>query len=245
MNNLSRIIEELDNEPETNAVTNAVTNTEVKEEPKVEETEAKEETPKEEPARELKQPEIKDLKEVPKFEQEPLKESSEFKDESEYLEYLINRGVDEKLAKQHIADVEAENQNIQVANVTARLDASVDNYFADNRDEFNNTVTEAFNKGLGNFITSNPVLQRYVTESPCSSLILYKLAKDPNSVKDLVGSTEYEVFYNIKRMEGDLLKEREPKKEVKPLGKVGTVVTKQKDIFDDEDSLKSFIRKRK
>lgn len=149
------------------------------------------------------------------------------------------------------------------------LDEGINKWWpnADERKKFVETVQGAFDKGLSKLLEDEQNVLNYLHQTPNQSLILYELATNPNAVQEVFSiKNPLMRLMAVRDIENRLVAERNaPKPQVapqqtqaleqpanaeqkpinnlsKPVGKPGTQVDAEPDMFSNEDSLLNFIR---
>lgn len=149
------------------------------------------------------------------------------------------------------------------------LDEGINKWWpnADERKKFVETVQGAFDKGLSKLLEDEQNVLNYLHQTPNQSLILYELATNPNAVQEVFSiKNPLMRLMAVRDIENRLVAERNaPKPQAapqqtqaleqpanteqkpinnlsKPVGKPGTQVDAEPDMFSNEDSLLNFIR---
>lgn len=204
--------------------------------------------------------------------EKPLRRD-DFKTDDEFIEALINNGVEkrwaekEKLMREEYEKYEAQQK--EEYEHRKELDEGINKWWpnADERKKFVETVQGAFDKGLSKLLEEEQNVMNYLHQTPNQSLVLYELATNPNAVQEVFSiKNPLMRLMAVRDIENRLVAERNaPKPQVtqqqtqaleqpanaeqkpinnlsKPVGKPGTQVDAEPDMFSNEDSLLSFIR---
>lgn len=204
--------------------------------------------------------------------EKPLRRD-DFKSDDEFIEKLIENGVEkrwaekEKLMREEYEKYEAQQK--EEYEHRKELDEGINKWWpnADERKKFVETVQGAFDKGLSKLLEEEQNVMNYLHQTPNQSLVLYELATNPNAVQEVFSiKNPLMRLMAVRDMENRLVAERNaPKPQVapqqtqaleqpanaeqkpinnlsKPVGKPGTQVDAEPDMFSNEDSLLSFIR---
>lgn len=208
--------------------------------------------------------------------EKPLRRD-DFKTDDEFIEALINNGVEKRWAeKEKLMREEYEKYETQQREEyehRKELDEGINKWWpnADERKKFVDTVQSAFDKGLSKLLEEEQNVMNYLHQTPNQSLVLYELATNPNAVQEVFSiKNPLMRLMAVRDIENRLVAERNaPKPQVapqqtqaleqpantagtteqkpinnlsKPVGKPGTQVDAEPDMFNNEDSLLSFIR---
>lgn len=205
--------------------------------------------------------------------EKPLRRD-DFKSDDEFIEALINNGVEKRWAEKEKRMREEyekyETQQREEMQHRQELDEGIKKWWPDDeaRKKFVSTVQQAFDKGLSQLLEEEQNVMNYLHQTPNQSLVLYELATNPQAVQDVFSiKNPLMRLMAVRDIENRLVAERnapkptqvppvieqngtpEAVKETKPInnlskpvGKPGTQVDAEPDMFNDEDSLMAFIR---
>ena len=206
--------------------------------------------------------------------EKPLRRD-DFKSDDEFIEKLIENGVEkrwaekEKLMREEYEKYEAQQK--EEYEHRKELDEGINKWWpnAEERKKFVETVQGAFDKGLSKLLEEEQNVMNYLHQTPNQSLVLYELATNPNAVQEVFSiKNPLMRLMAVRDIENRLVAARNaPKPQVatapqqtqaleqpanaeqkpinnlsKPVGKPGTQVDAEPDMFSNEDSLLSFIR---
>lgn len=177
----------------------------------------------------------------------------DFETDDEYIDYLTESRVNNILSKKEkevLARQEEESKRQRVyEEAKARSDENIKNHFKTDAEynDYINTVSTAFEKGLDRLIDSDKEIATYLVTSDIGPKIVYELAKNPEKVKQLFGQkTPMARFYELKKLESDLYSKSQPKNTLaKPLGRPGVNSEPTRDIFANDNDLLRELRRRK
>ena len=135
----------------------------------------------------------------------------------------------------------------------------------DKRKEWYDTVSRAYGEGLQELLEKEQNVMNYLYQTPNQSLILYKLATDPQAVQSVFSiKNPLMRLMAVRDLENELVKERNnptpvqaqaptPKVEqaapaqvnnlAKAVGKPGAQVEATPDVFDSTEGLRDLLRK--
>lgn len=187
------------------------------------------------------------------------KTREDFDNDEEYIKDYFGNMINDAFAKR-----EEENRRREEA---LNAQASVMEGFANqvtrdfgSIDDYNNIVESSLDAGLGELIEKNPTVKQFIQSSDNSAKVLYALATDQNAVnKVFTSKTEWDMFYNLKRLEETLADKSFNNKgntqqannvspaatnNVKPIGKVGAQGGQTNENWDDRSWLMKQIRGR-
>lgn len=205
--------------------------------------------------------------------EKPLRRD-DFKTDDEFIEKLIENGVEKRWAEKEKRMREEyekyETQQREEMQHRQELDEGIKKWWPDDeaRKKFVSTVQQAFDKGLSQLLEEEQNVMNYLHQTPNQSLVLYELATNPQAVQDVFSiKNPLMRLMAVRDIENRLVAERnapkptqvapvieqngtpEAVKETKPInnlskpvGKPGTQVDAEPDMFNDEDSLMAFIR---
>ena len=205
--------------------------------------------------------------------EKPLRRD-DFKSDDEFIEKLIENGVEKRWAEKEKRMREEyekyETQQREEMQHRQELDEGIKKWWPDDeaRKKFVSTVQQAFDKGLSQLLEEEQNVMNYLHQTPNQSLVLYELATNPQAVQDVFSiKNPLMRLMAVRDIENRLVAERnapkptqvppvieqngtpEAVKETKPInnlskpvGKPGTQVDAEPDMFNDEDSLMAFIR---
>ena len=186
------------------------------------------------------------------------KTREDFANDEEYIKDYFGNMINDAFAKR-----EEENRRREEA---LNAQASVMEGFANqvtrdfgSIDDYNNVVESSLDAGLGELIEKNPTVKQFIQSSDNSAKVLYALATDQNAVnKVFTSKTEWDMFYNLKRLEETLADKSFNNKattqqannvspatnNVKPIGKIGAQGGQTNENWEDRSWLMKQIRGR-
>lgn len=131
-------------------------------------------------------------------------------DASDAKKAEAQRKKDDELAKQR-QEQELEEQNIRARQ--ERFNTNVVNSFTDpeERKDFLQRVQFVASKGFGDLLDANPAASEYLLGSPNGPRVLNKIIRSKeefNRVFPVTGISSLEQFYELKRIENDIARER-------------------------------------
>lgn len=200
--------------------------------------------------------------------EKPLRRS-DFETDDSYIEALINNGVEKRWAEREAKmreEYEKYEAERQAQEEQAReLEEGIAKWYPDEgkRKEWYDTVSRAYGEGLQELLEKEQNVMNYLYQTPNQSLVLYKLATDPQAVQNVFSiKNPLMRLMAVRDLENELVKERNnpatvqaptPKVEqatpapvnnlAKAVGKPGSQVEATPDAFDNTDSLRDLLRK--
>ena len=206
--------------------------------------------------------------------EKPLRRS-DFETDDSYIEALINNGVEKRWAEREAKmreEYEKYEAERKAQEEQAReLEEGIAKWYPDEakRKEWYDTVSRAYGEGLQELLEKEQNVMNYLYQTPNQSLILYKLATDPQAVQSVFSiKNPLMRLMAVRDMENELVRERNnpapvqapvqtpaPKVEqanqapapvnnlAKAVGKPGAQVEATPDAFDNTDSLRDLLRK--
>jgi hypothetical protein len=177
----------------------------------------------------------------------------DFETDDEYIDYLTESRVNNILSKKEqeaLARQEEESNRLSLyEEVKAKTDENIKKQFKTDAEynDYINTVSAAFEKGLDRLIDCDKEIATYLVSSEIGPKIVYELAKNPKKVKQLFGQkTPMARFYELKQLESDLYSKNQQKNTLaKPLGRPGVNSEPIKDVFANDNDLLRMLRRRK
>jgi hypothetical protein len=181
------------------------------------------------------------------------KARQDFETDDEYIDYLTESRVNNIMSKKEqevLARQEEESKRARVyEEAKARSDENIKKHFKSDTEynEYINTVSSAFEKGLDKLIDSDKDIAMYLISSEVGPKIVYELAKSPQKVKQLFGQkTSMARFFELKKLESDISGQSQPKNTLaKPLGRPGVNSEPTKDVFANDNDILRMLRGRK
>lgn len=202
--------------------------------------------------------------------EKPLRRS-DFETDDSYIEALINNGVEKRWAEREAKmreEYEKYEAERKAQEEQAReLEEGISKWYPDEgkRKEWYDTVSRAYGEGLQELLEKEQNVMNYLYQTPNQSLVLYKLATDPQAVQNVFSiKNPLMRLMAVRDLENELVKERNnpspvqvqtstPKVEqaapaqvnnlAKAVGKPGAQVEAAPDVFDSTDSLRDLLRK--
>ena len=195
--------------------------------------------------------------------EEPVKRRDDFETDDEYIGYLTQRGVDQRMAQidadnakaraeqeaKEKADAEAAEQQKQVAeyfNTNAR------NTFGDQYEEFEKTVQKGVANGLADVLDEAPAVRDYIFSNPNGPAVLNEMLQNKDSfvrVMRLAANPMdaviecHELARELSTRKAEPVQPSVPK--MPSLGKPGAGGSTRTapDMYGDDQSLIDFVRK--
>ena len=177
----------------------------------------------------------------------------DFETDDEYIDYLTESRVNNIMSKREkelLEKQEEESNRLSVyEEAKAKSDENIKKQFKTDAEynDYINTVSTAFEKGLDRLIDSDKEIATYLISSEIGPKIVYELAKNPEKVKQLFGQkTPMARFYELKKLESDLYSKNQQKNTLaKPLGRPGVNSEPTKDVFANDNDILRMLRRRK
>lgn len=202
--------------------------------------------------------------------EKPLRRS-DFETDDSYIEALINNGVEKRWAEREAKmreeyekyEAERKAQEEQAREV----EEGISKWYPDEakRKEWYDTVSRAYGEGLQELLEKEQNVMNYLYQTPNQSLILYKLATDPQAVQSVFSiKNPLMRLMAVRDLENELVKERNNPTSVqaqattskveqaapaqvnnlaKAVGKPGAQVEATPDVFDSTEGLRDLLRK--
>lgn len=199
--------------------------------------------------------------------EKPLRRS-DFETDDSYIEALINNGVEKRWAEREAKmreEYEKYEAERQAQEEQAReVEEGIAKWYPDEdkRKEWYDTVSRAYGEGLQELLEKEQNVMNYLYQTPNQSLVLYKLATDPQAVQSVFSiKNPLMRLMAVRDLENELVRERNnptpvqtqaPTQKVeqtpvnnlaKAVGKPGAQVEATPDAFDSTDSLRDLLRK--
>ena len=202
--------------------------------------------------------------------EKPLRRS-DFETDDSYIEALINNGVEKRWAEREAKmreEYEKYEAERKAQEEQAReLEEGISKWYPDEdkRKEWYDTVSRAYGEGLQELLEKEQNVMNYLYQTPNQSLILYKLATDPQAVQSVFSiKNPLMRLMAVRDLENELVRERNtpapapvqtqaPKVEqaapaqvnnlAKAVGKPGAQVEASPDVFDSTEGLRDLLRK--
>lgn len=196
----------------------------------------------------------------------------QFASDDEFIDKLIDAGVEKRWAakeEQMRAEYEKYQQQQQEEYEQRKeLDEGINKWYptAEERNNWKNTVENAFGQGLKDLLEQEQNVMNYLFQTPNQSLILYKFATDKDAVTNVFSiKNPLMRLMAVRDLENELVRERNTPKQVpptpapvqtneqvepakpvnnlaKPVGKPGTQIEAEPDLFDNTDALREALR---
>lgn len=202
--------------------------------------------------------------------EKPLRRS-DFETDDSYIEALINNGVEKRWAEREAKmreeyekyEAERKAQEEQAREV----EEGISKWYPDEdkRQEWYDTVSRAYGEGLQELLEKEQNVMNYLYQTPNQSLVLYKLATDPQAVQSVFSiKNPLMRLMAVRDLENELVKERNnptpvqvqaPIQKVeqaipaqvnnlaKAVGKPGAQVEAVPDVTDSVEGLRDLLRK--
>lgn len=196
----------------------------------------------------------------------------QFQTDDEYIQNLIDKGVEkrwqEREEKMREEYAKYEQQQREEYEHRKELDEGINKWYpsAEERQKFVSTVQNAFSEGLSDLLEQEQNVLNYLHQTENSSRILYEFATKPEVVEQIFSvKNPLMRLMAVRDLENKLIAEKSNPAPVqspaptpapaqtneqpapvnnlaKAVGKPGTQVDAEPDIFDNRDSLRAFIR---
>lgn len=202
--------------------------------------------------------------------EKPLRRS-DFETDDSYIEALINNGVEKRWAEREAKmreEYEKYEAERQAQEEQAReLEEGIAKWYPDEdkRKEWYDTVSRAYGEGLQELLEKEQNVMNYLYQTPNQSLVLYKLATDPQAVQNVFSiKNPLMRLMAVRDLENELVKERNNPTPVqvqattskveqaapapvnnlaKAVGKPGSQVEATPDVTDSVEGLRDLLRK--
>lgn len=201
--------------------------------------------------------------------EKPLMRSN-FETDDAYIEALINNGVEKRWAdreskmREEYEKYEAERKAQEEQ--ARELEEGIAKWYPDEdkRKEWYDTVSRAYGEGLQELLEKEQNVMNYLYQTPNQSLILYKLATDPQAVQNVFSiKNPLMRLMAVRDMENELVRERNnptptPVSQVtnptpapnpapvnnlaKSVGKPGAQIEATPDVTDSVEGLRELLR---
>jgi hypothetical protein len=195
----------------------------------------------------------------------------QFQTDDEYIQQLIDKGVEkrwqEREEKMREEYAKYEQQQREEYEHRKELDEGINKWYpsAEERQKFVDTVQNAFSEGLSDLLEQEQNVLNYLHQTENSSRILYEFATKPEVVEQIFSvKNPLMRLMAVRDLENKLIAEKSQPTPPAPaptpapvqtseqpapvnnlakaVGKPGTQVDAEPDIFDNRDSLRAFIR---
>lgn len=193
---------------------------------------------------------------------------SDFETDDAYIEALINNGVEKRWAereekmREEYEKYEAERKAQEEQ--ARELEEGISKWYPDEakRKEWYDTVSRAYGEGLQELLEKEQNVMNYLYQTPNQSLILYKLATDPQAVQSVFSiKNPLMRLMAVRDMENELVRERNAPAPAptqspqstpaqapvnnlaKAVGKPGSQLEATPDVFDSTEGLRDLLRK--
>lgn len=213
------------------------------------------------------QQQIDDLKKsmAPKPEPAPMKTRDDFDNDTDFVNYLAMRGVDQRLAEKAEADAKAqaekEKADKEAAEAAARqqevanyFNANAKKAFGDKYGEFEAKVTKGVANGLADVLDEAPAVRDFIFTNPQGPVLLDEILNSKESFVRVMSRAAHPMDAVIECH--DLVKEvlarnaavvepNQPQKVMPNLGKpgAGSAPSTAPDMWKDDKSLIDFVRR--
>lgn len=199
-----------------------------------------------------------------KKEEKPVKTRSDFDTDDEFIDYLTQRGVDQRLAeiekqkaeqqakeaeqKQREAEEQAQRQ--QVADY---FNANAKTEFGDGYEEFETRIKKGVNNGLAEVLDEAPAVRDFIFSTPDGPLVLNEMLKDKNAFVRVMsrGSNPTLAIIECHDLAREIRQKRSAPVETVPrmprMGKpgVGASTPTAPDIYNDPAAMLDWVHKRR
>lgn len=193
----------------------------------------------------------------------------QFGTDDEYIQQLIDKGVEkrwqEREEKMREEYAKYEQQQREEYEHRKELDDGINKWYptAEERQKFVDTVQNAFSEGLSELLEQEQNVLNYLHQTENSSRLLYEFATKPEVVEQIFSvKNPLMRLMAVRDLENKLIAEKSQPTPPAPapvqtseqpapapvnnlakaVGKPGTQIDAEPDIFDNRDSLRAFIR---
>lgn len=204
--------------------------------------------------------------------EKPLRRS-DFESDDAFIEKLIDSGVEKRWAEREAKMREEyekyEQERLAEQEQAKELEEGINKWYPDEakRKEWYDTVSRAYGEGLQELLEKEQNVMNYLYQTPNQSLILYKLATDPQAVQNVFSiKNPLMRLMAVRDLENELVRERNntnpqvtptptpdtatqtsatPKVNnlAKAVGKPGAQVEATPSVYDNDDELRNLLRK--
>lgn len=201
--------------------------------------------------------------------EKPLRRS-DFGSDDAFIEKLIDSGVEKRWAELEAKMREEyekyEQDRLAEQEQAKELEEGINKWYPDEakRKEWYDTVSRAYGEGLQELLEKEQNVMNYLFQTPNQSLILYKLATDPQAVQNVFSiKNPLMRLMAVRDLENELVRERNnPKPQVEPtpaptntpvehkvnnlakaVGKPGAQVEATPSVYDNDDELRDLLRR--
>lgn len=183
--------------------------------------------------------------------QNPTKKREDYANDEEYVKDFFGNMINDAFNKRDEEYRKKEEMMNAQAQVMESFANQVERDFG-NLEEYNSVVENSLEAGLGELIENNPTVKQFIQQSDNSAKVLYMLATNQDAVNKVFRcKTEWDMFYNLKRLEESLESQSFIKSQVnnvnpavKPIGKVGGQGGQTNENWDDRAWIMKQIRGR-
>jgi len=183
---------------------------------------------------------------------EKLRDS--FQTDDEYIDYLVGQRMKKYFDAEQERNAQIQAENEENERNQAVINSNISECFkteAEQKDYYN-VVKTAFDHGLEELMDKEQMCAEYIMKSPNGPKILYELAKDPNKVRQVYSQMDPSSrFFELKMLEREIMTRPQTQAQpavnpnlAKAVGTPGLAKGNTKDMFDDKEDLRSFIRRR-
>lgn len=203
---------------------------------------------------------------TPKPEPEPMKTRDDFDNDTDFVNYLAMRGVDQRLAEKAEADAKAlaekekaDKEAAELENYKQELLTNFDNNakreFGDKIDDFNNKLAVANANNLGGVLAEAPAVRDFIFTHPDGPLLLNEMLSNKESFVYVFsrGNNPEDARFacNVianearSRAKAAPVEPNQPPKVMPNLGKpgAGSAPSTAPDMWKDDRSLIDFVRR--
>ena len=178
-----------------------------------------------------------------------------FKTDDEYIDYIVQQRMQKILDEREKAEMQRMQEHEEEERNQQAINTNISECFKtkEEQQDYYNVVQSAFERGLEQLMDKEQMCAEYIMKSPNGPKILYELAKDPQKVQKIYSQMDPQSrFFELKMLEREILsKPAAPAAPAqvntnlaKPVGTPGLAKGSTKDMFDNKEDLRSFIRKR-
>ena len=213
----------------------------------------------------------KELAEIKKQKaEEPLKTRKDFPIEEggddEYINYLVNRGVDKKLAEQFAKDsaarAEQEKKDRETRELQEQMRQVTENFYSNCRnafkdgeyDGFYKTLKKAEDNGLSEMLDEAPAVRDYIFQEPEGPVVLKEMLENKEAFVRIMsrGGNPMAAIIEMHDMARELREksrrqpEEPPRTQMPSIGKPGAKQAGHAaTMWESDEALIDFVRKRK
>lgn len=186
---------------------------------------------------------------------------NDFETDDQYIDYIVQQRMQKFFDEENQKNAKLKEEEAAELEHQEAINTNIVNCFkteAEQKDYYT-VVKNAFDHGLEALMDKEGMVAEYIMKSANGPKILYELAKDPNKVKQIYGQMDPQSrFFELKMLEREILSRpvepvapavapapvQQNPNLAKPVGTPGLAKGNTKDMFEDKDDLRAFLRRR-